>query len=208
MCKIMNISWTSFLSIGSLFRQVNGSDWCFQILCVSFHLNVYNPTSQVHPYSTQKFVWTKHLMNEYSSTTAVESTISSFNLLTLKIKKIPTRCSFFWWLFSGFCQKHCHASLWRSIFVVSVGSIKTSNCSHRFCEWPELKFHWLPACVQNLTISNCWRSRLWSTSGKCVSCHHLVCPRRFLYFVVFRSSGISCDSSTVCCCPTSMHGPN
>ena len=40
-------------------------------------------------------------------------------------------------------KKHCHASLRRSIFIVSVGGIKKSNYSQPFCEWREFKSHWL-----------------------------------------------------------------
>ena len=41
------------------------------------------------------------------------------------------------------CQENCHASLRRAIFVVSKRGITKSKYSQWYCEWPELKFHWL-----------------------------------------------------------------
>ena len=81
--------------------------------------------------------------------------------------------------------------------------------------------------VKSLHITNCWRSCLWSTSGKLVPTLELcptlqnpfICPRGLLYlacivgvqwrsFFVFLSTGISSNSSINYSWLTSMLGPD
>ena len=89
----------------------------------------------------------------------------------LKVNLAPIWYSVSCWSLTRFCYEHCHASLWMSIFVVSVGGIRTSNYPQWSCEWPELKFHWLwlelsRQLVESLHITYCWRSCHWGTPGK------------------------------------------
>ena len=113
--------------------------------------------------------------------------------------------------------------------LYSVGGIRKSNYSQRSCKWPELKFHklWLEPSrqlVENLHITNCWRSCLWSTIWKTCgntatvsySVPSLSVPEGFCNLVciagvqwrssfVFRSTGISSNSSISFCWLTSVH---
>ena len=121
----------------------------------------------------------QHFMNKYNSATVVESTVFLIFWHSWSIRLRYDIPSFDDRLCDS-AKKHCHASLWRSIFVISVGGIRKSNYSQRSCEWPELKFHWLwleLSCqlVESFHITSCWRSCLWSTSGKLVATLKL-CP--------------------------------
>ena len=110
------------------------------------------------------------------------------------------------WMFTIRWQQDCHvtfcpsrnyhgnASLWRSIFIVSVGGIKKSNYTQPSCEYPELKFQWLwlewsHQLVKSLHSTNCWTTCLWNRSGKLVAIvtllstlQPLYLPRKLLYF--------------------------
>ena len=142
-----------------------------RISAISPDMSIHNPRKNWHEL--------KYFMNEYKSVTVVESTvllIFSLSSSTRLPYDIPSfeECS------RNSAQKHCHASPWRPIFIVSVGGIKKSNYSQRSCEWPEVKFHWLQLelphqLVKSFYITNCWRCCTWSTSGKLVTTLEL-CP--------------------------------
>ena len=75
-------------------------------------MSIHNPRRNWHE--------PKHFRKEYSPTTIVESTVFSIFWLSWSIRLPYDIPSFL----TRFCWKHCHASLWRSIFIVSVGSIR------------------------------------------------------------------------------------
>ena len=148
--KIMNTSWTGFLSqqrkmwmVFRLLRQMNRSCCSCQILRISPHvkvcniteMSIYNPRRNWHEQP-------KHFKKEYSAATVVDRT-SYAHPFTFENYQTPTWHPSFDDRSTQLCQEHFHASFWRATHVISIRSTKKSMYSQRSSEWPILKLHWL-----------------------------------------------------------------
>ena len=174
----MAIIWIVCFCTG---KRINCCCCGHQVHRVSPHVKFCNLTWHVHPQSTEELSWTKTIQ-EWIQFCHGRWEYGSLNLLTFVVNKTSIWHSILRGMLSQFCKKkHCHASPWRPIFIVSVGGIKKSNySSQRSCGWPEVKFHWLQLelphqLVKSFYITNCWRCCTWSTSGKLVTTLEL-CP--------------------------------